>query len=123
MPCGRCRQLLFEHGGVGLLLDTGEGEEPAMMRDLLPAGVARSRGRPFDPLAECRLRTPQPPSTVVDLIRAKRDGQSLSDDAIDWLLDAYARGEVADEQIVGAADGDLLPRPVASGAARRGPTR
>lgn len=25
MPCGRCRQLLFEHGGRGLLLDTPEG--------------------------------------------------------------------------------------------------
>jgi len=37
MPCGRCRQLLVEHGAVGLLLDRGEGEEPVMMRDLLPA--------------------------------------------------------------------------------------
>ena len=25
MPCGRCRQLLFEHGGRRLLLDTPEG--------------------------------------------------------------------------------------------------
>lgn len=25
MPCGRCRQLLQEHGGSGLLLDTPEG--------------------------------------------------------------------------------------------------
>ena len=25
MPCGRCRQLLWEHGGPGLLLDTPEG--------------------------------------------------------------------------------------------------
>lgn len=25
MPCGRCRQLLHEHGGSGLLLDTPEG--------------------------------------------------------------------------------------------------
>lgn len=25
MPCGRCRQLLFEHGGAGLVLDTPEG--------------------------------------------------------------------------------------------------
>jgi cytidine deaminase len=25
MPCGRCRQLLYEHGGPGLLLDTPEG--------------------------------------------------------------------------------------------------
>ena len=25
MPCGRCRQLLWEHGGPGLLVDTPEG--------------------------------------------------------------------------------------------------
>jgi cytidine deaminase len=35
-PCGRCRQLLFEHGGNDLLLDAGEGAEPHRMADLLP---------------------------------------------------------------------------------------
>lgn len=25
MPCGRCRQLLYEHGGADLLVDTPEG--------------------------------------------------------------------------------------------------
>ncbi|GAA4892124.1 cytidine deaminase [Streptomonospora salina] len=25
MPCGRCRQLLYEHGGAGLLVDTPRG--------------------------------------------------------------------------------------------------
>ncbi len=25
MPCGRCRQLLWEHGGAGLLVDTPKG--------------------------------------------------------------------------------------------------
>jgi cytidine deaminase len=34
MPCGRCRQLLWEHGGPDLLLDTVRG--PAAMRDVLP---------------------------------------------------------------------------------------
>lgn len=27
MPCGRCRQLLWEHGGPGLLVDTPRGIE------------------------------------------------------------------------------------------------
>jgi cytidine deaminase len=36
-PCGRCRQLLFEHGGNELLVDAGEGVEPTPLRDLLPA--------------------------------------------------------------------------------------
>jgi len=34
MPCGRCRQLLYEHGGPELLLQTTEG--PKRMAEVLP---------------------------------------------------------------------------------------
>jgi cytidine deaminase len=34
LPCGRCRQLLWEHGGPDLLVDTVDG--PVPMSDLLP---------------------------------------------------------------------------------------
>ncbi|GAA2524134.1 cytidine deaminase [Pilimelia columellifera] len=34
MPCGRCRQLLWEHGGPDCLVDAGEG--PRAMAELLP---------------------------------------------------------------------------------------
>jgi cytidine deaminase len=34
MSCGRCRQLLFEHGGPGLLLETVSGVRP--MSEVLP---------------------------------------------------------------------------------------
>jgi thymidine phosphorylase len=33
------------------------------------------------------------------VIRTKRDGGRLSDDAIDWVIDAYTDGRVADEQM------------------------
>jgi cytidine deaminase len=33
-PCGRCRQLLLEHGGPDLLVDTGQG--PVSLSELLP---------------------------------------------------------------------------------------
>ncbi len=36
--------------------------------------------------------------SAVDVIRAKRDGEELSDEWIRWFLDAYTRGAVADEQ-------------------------
>jgi len=39
------------------------------------------------------------PFDVVDLIRAKRDGGVLATPQIDWLVDAYTRGVVADEQM------------------------
>jgi len=35
-PCGRCRQVLLEHGGTGLLVDGGEGTEPVALGALLP---------------------------------------------------------------------------------------
>jgi len=34
MPCGRCRQLLLEHGGPGMLIDHPGGPRP--LADLLP---------------------------------------------------------------------------------------
>ncbi|GAA0331116.1 cytidine deaminase [Actinoallomurus spadix] len=34
MPCGRCRQLLWEHGGPDMLLETVSGIRP--MREVLP---------------------------------------------------------------------------------------
>ena len=34
MPCGRCRQLLWEHGGAALLVDTPPGVLP--MTEVLP---------------------------------------------------------------------------------------
>jgi cytidine deaminase len=35
-PCGRCRQLLIEHGGPELLIDGGEGAPPRTLTELLP---------------------------------------------------------------------------------------
>jgi cytidine deaminase len=35
-PCGRCRQVLFEHGGNDLEIDAGDGVTPTRLGDLLP---------------------------------------------------------------------------------------
>jgi thymidine phosphorylase len=45
---------------------------------------------------------------VVDIIRTKRDGGTLSDPAIDWVIAAYTRGDVADEQMSALAMAILL---------------
>lgn len=45
---------------------------------------------------------------AVDVIRAKRDHQPLSDSQIDWVIDAYTRGAVADEQMSALAMAILL---------------
>jgi thymidine phosphorylase len=45
---------------------------------------------------------------AVDVIRAKRDGHQLSDAQIDWVVDAYTRGTVADEQMSALAMAILL---------------
>lgn len=41
--------------------------------------------------------------STVDVIHAKRDGSRLTDDQIDWVVAAYTRGEVADEQMAALA--------------------
>jgi thymidine phosphorylase len=43
-----------------------------------------------------------------DVIRTKRDGGVLSDEQIDWVVDAYTRGIVADEQMAALAMAILL---------------
>ncbi|WP_422745260.1 thymidine phosphorylase [Micromonospora sp. WMMD754] len=46
--------------------------------------------------------------TAVDVIRTKRDGGVLSDGQIDWVVDAYTKGLVADEQMSALAMAILL---------------
>jgi len=41
----------------------------------------------------------RPVPAAVDIIRAKRDGVALSGHDIDWVIGAYLRGEVAEEQM------------------------
>ena len=36
---------------------------------------------------------------AVDIIAAKRDRNHLTDEQIDWVIDAYTRGVVAEEQM------------------------
>jgi thymidine phosphorylase len=45
---------------------------------------------------------------AVDVIRTKRDGGELSDAQVDWVVDAYTRGQVADEQMSALAMAILL---------------
>jgi thymidine phosphorylase len=48
------------------------------------------------------------PFAAVDVIVAKRDGGELTDPQIDWVVDAYTRGAVADEQMSALAMAILL---------------
>ena len=57
------------------------------------------------------------PFAAVDVIVAKRDRRELTDPQIDWVVDAYTRGVVADEQMSSLAMAILLngmtPREIA----------
>jgi len=48
------------------------------------------------------------PFAAVDVIAVKRDRGRIPDDQIDWVIDAYARGAVADEQMSALAMAILL---------------
>ena len=96
MPCGRCRQLLWENGGPDMLLETVSGIRP--MTEVLPDA--------FGP--DDLTVAPMSEHDAVDVIPTKRDGKALSDEQIDWVIDAYTRGEVADEQMSALAMAILL---------------
>ena len=53
--------------------------------------MTQSRFDAHDPMSR--------PFDAPTVIRTKRDGGTLSDAAIDWVIDAYTRGQVADEQM------------------------
>src|SRR5690606_18044909 len=53
-------------------------------------------------------RAPMPELSAVDVIRTKRDGGVLTDQQIDWGVDAYTRGVAAEEQMAALALSILL---------------
>jgi thymidine phosphorylase len=58
------------------------------------------------------------PFAAVDVIVAKRDGRELTDAQVDWVVDAYTRGVVADEQMSALAMAILLNGMTAAETAR-----
>ncbi len=56
--------------------------------------------------------------TAVDVIRTKRDGGVLSDAQIDWVIDAYTKGVVAEEQMSALAMAIFLRGMTAAETAR-----
>jgi thymidine phosphorylase len=64
------------------------------------AGAPRAPEAPGAPEAPEAPEAPRRPApATVELIRAKRDGRSLTGDEVRWLIGAYVSGEVADEQM------------------------
>ena len=74
------------------------------MADLLPDAFGADDLGP-DRLGADRAAEPY---DAVDVIVAKRDARELSDAQIDWVVDAYTRGAVADEQMSALAMAILL---------------
>jgi thymidine phosphorylase len=71
-----------------------------------PAQPTATRKIPAARGATRRLRVE--PFAAVDIIATKRDGGRLSDAQIDWVVDAFTRGAVADEQMAALAMAILL---------------
>ena len=104
-PCGRCRQLLYEHGGGELLLDAEGG--PVRLAELLPAafgpddvrGARRAgeppRGRP-DPRQARRPRAERRRRSAGSS-RATRDGAVAPEQASALLMAILWRGMSARE--------------------------
>ena len=114
-PCGRCRQVLGEHAHPRMLLAMPDGlmtiDEVLPGRftraDLeAPGADAGGRAEPADGSGGTAGAEPAgagagavEPFDAVDVIAAKRERRRLSDAQIDWVVDAYTRGAVAEEQM------------------------
>ncbi len=109
MPCGRCRQILYELGGPDCLLDSPRG--PVPLRVVLPDALRTARARitlPWPSFPRTTYERCVMAFSAVDVIVTKRDGGRLSDAQIDWVIAAYTRGDVADEQMAALAMAVLL---------------
>src|SRR6266550_4992662 len=58
------------------------------------------------------------PFAAVDVIATKRDRGRIPDEQLDWVIDAYTRGDVADEQMAALAMAILLNGMTAAEIAR-----
>ena len=121
--CAECALVgdLARSGGgrlIAVSVVAGDGSADSAVRALPPASL-RARGRRpagrrgrrrradhAGRAAAGRLRARRPRHaghhvslSAVDVISTKRDGGILSDEAINWFLDAYQRDEVAEEQM------------------------
>ena len=72
------------------------------------AGLRPRTPRLSDAAAKHASMTSTEPFAAVDVIAAKRDGGRIPDEQIDWVIDAYTRGVVADEQMAALAMAILL---------------
>ena len=86
----------------------GRGPRPA--RDLRAAGPHPGARRLLTTSGTTGQRrgTMAERHDAVEVITAKRDGGELGDAQIDWVIDAYTRGAVADEQMAALAMAILL---------------
>ncbi len=99
--------------------------KPSSVADAPRAGVLVAPG------ANCRDQTPvdhedqtmSEAFDAVDVIRAKRDGQRLSDEQVDWVVDAYTRGRGRRRADVGAGHGDPAAAAWTAARSAAGPPR
>ena len=108
-PCGRCRQVLAEHAHPRMLLAMPGGL--MTIDQVLPGRFTRADlegsgaggGGRADPAAGAQGTDARADAVelfdAVDVIAAKRERRRLSDAQIDWVVDAYTRGAVAEEQM------------------------
>lgn len=103
MPCGRCRQLLWEHGGPGCLVDAVGG--PIPMAELLPHAFELEPGGPDTPtggtvFVHPDLRDGQRVWTAYwDTERTVAEAPAWPDigEAVRWARQRTARVVVVDE--------------------------
>ena len=93
-PCGRCRQLLLEAGGFGLIVN-----EHHTIADLLPGAFTPEDLPGTSGSSTSQTEThPTPAFSTQDILALKAAGQRITDDQIRWFISSYTAGSIPDEQ-------------------------
>ena len=100
-PCGRCRQLLLEAGGFGLIVNEHQTIADLLPGAFTPEDLPDTSGAAMTSETEASTSSeanPTPAFSMQDILALKAAGQRITDDQIRWFISSYTAGSIPDEQ-------------------------
>ena len=100
-PCGRCRQLLLEAGGFGLIVNEHQTIADLLPGAFTPEDLPDTSGAAMTSETEASTSSeanPTPAFSTQDILALKAAGQRITDDQIRWFISSYTAGSIPDEQ-------------------------
>ena len=100
-PCGRCRQLLLEAGGFGLIVNEHQTIADLLPGAFTPEDLPDASGAAMTSETKASYSSSTSPTlafSMQDILALKAAGQRITDDQIRWFISSYTAGSIPDEQ-------------------------